>query len=396
MLTRLNKKNGDELSILGFGCMRFPMKGNSIDEEKTTSLIRTAIEKGINYFDTAYPYHGGKSEVMLGKALEGGYRERIMIADKLPHYLVGSLERAKKIFDTQLSRLNTDYIDYYLIHMLSDCTGFERLEKLGVMSWLEDLKKQGIIKNLGFSFHGSKKDFEELVTAYPWDLCQIQYNYLDENNQATRSGLDLAHSMGLPVIIMEPLRGGQLVNNLPKEVIKEFGDYKIDRSPAEWSLRWIWNHPEVTLILSGMNEFSQLDENIATASTAESGSLTSEEMKIYDRVKKIILEKTKVPCTGCAYCMPCPAGVNIPQCFTAYNDKYLLGARGIRFNYMMNLGGGAKKPAFASLCIDCGKCEKHCPQHIEIRKELKNVKKELEGSFFKPVVAIARKVMKVG
>ena len=396
MQKRINSRNGEWLSILGFGCMRYPMKGGSIDEDKTIRLIRDAIEKGINYFDTAYPYHGGKSEVLLGRALEGGYRERVRIADKLPHYLVGSLERAKKIFAAQLERLNTGYIEYYLIHMLSDRAGLDRLVNLGVMAWLEDLKRDGIIGNIGFSFHGSRDDFEILVQAYPWDICQIQYNYLDENNQATRSGLELAHSLGVPVVIMEPLRGGQLVNNLPEEVLKEFDDFSVKRSPAEWSLRWIWNHPEVTLVLSGMNDFSQLNENIKTASDAEAGSLTSEEYGLFERVKTLINQKTKVSCTGCGYCMPCPAGVNIPQCFTAYNDKYLLKQRGYRFNYMMNLGAGAKKPAFASLCIECGKCEKHCPQSIEIRKELKNVKKELEGPFFKPVVTVMRKVLRVG
>lgn len=395
MLTRNNNKNGDELSILGFGCMRFPMKGGSIDEARSIAMIRDAIDKGINYFDTAYFYHNGKSESLLGEALSEGYREKVKIATKLPPFMVSKLEGAKKIFNTQCTKLRTDYIDYYLLHMLPDKTTFDRMVSIGVMQWLEQLKMNGTIKNIGFSFHGSKTDFEQIVTAYPWDFCQIQYNYLDENNQATKSGLELAGSLGIPVIIMEPLRGGKLVNNLPEQVIKEFKDFDENRTPAEWALRWIWNHPEVTVILSGMSDEEQLAENIRIASDARENSLSKEELKVFDRVKAILLEKTKIPCTGCAYCMPCPAGVNIPGCFSAYNDKYLLGDKRNRFKYMQTLGTLAKQPAYASLCKECGKCELHCPQHIEIRKELKTVKKEMEAFWFKPVVAIGRKVMKV-
>ncbi len=395
MLTRNNNKNGDELSILGFGCMRFPMKGGSIDEARSIAMIRDAIDKGINYFDTAYFYHNGKSESLLGEALSGGYREKVKIATKLPPFMVSKLEGAKKIFNTQCTKLRTDYIDYYLLHMLPDKTTFDRMVSIGVMQWLEQLKMNGTIKNIGFSFHGSKTDFEQIVTAYPWDFCQIQYNYLDENNQATKSGLELAGSLGIPVIIMEPLRGGKLVNNLPEQVIKEFKDFDENRTPAEWALRWIWNHPEVTVILSGMSDEEQLAENIRIASDARENSLSKEELKVFDRVKAILLEKTKIPCTGCAYCMPCPAGVNIPGCFSAYNDKYLLGDKRNRFKYMQTLGTLAKQPAYASLCKECGKCELHCPQHIEIRKELKTVKKEMEAFWFKPVAAIGRKIMKV-
>ncbi len=394
MLTRRNKGNGDELSILGFGCMRFPMKGNNIDETRSIALIRDAIEKGVNYFDTAYFYHNGKSESLLGDALSGGYRERVKIATKLPPFMVTKLDGAKKILETQLTKLKTNYIDYYLLHMLSDIATFERMVNLGVVEWLERLKKDGTIKNIGFSFHGSKTEFEQLIVAYPWDFCQIQYNYLDENNQATKSGLELAHSMDIPVIVMEPLRGGKLVSNLPEQVIDEFKTYDEKRSPAEWALRWIWNHPEVTLILSGMSDEEQLGENVKTASDARACSLSAEETQVFDRVKSILHEKTKVPCTGCGYCMPCPFGVNIPGCFSVYNDKYLLNEKN-RFKYMQTLGITSKKSAFASLCTECGKCEKHCPQNIQIRKELKIVKKEYEGFAFKPVVGIARKLLRI-
>ncbi len=395
MLTRTNQKNGEELSILGFGCMRFPMRGGSIDEPRSIAMIRDSIEKGINYFDTAYFYHNGKSESLLGNALEGGYRERVKIATKLPPFMVTKLEGAKKILDTQLTKLKTDYIDYYLLHMLSDKPTFDRMENIGVIEWLENLKKEGIIRNIGFSFHGSKTDFELLIKAYPWDFCQIQYNYMDENNQATKAGLELAHSLGIPVVIMEPLRGGKLVNNLPQEVLKEFRTSDKNKTPAEWALRWIWNHPEVNVILSGMGDEAQIEENVKIAGNAAANSFTQEELAMFDRVKKILLDKTKVPCTACGYCMPCPFGVNIPGCFSAYNDKYLLKDRGSRMKYFQTLGVLSKQPAFASLCTECGKCERHCPQNIQIRKELKNVKREMEGVVFRPVVKIARKLMKI-
>ncbi len=396
MQTRRNMKNGDELSILGFGCMRFPMKGNSIDEERSIAMIRASIEQGINYFDTAYFYHGGKSEALLGAALDDGYRQRVKVATKLPPFMVNKLEGAKKIFDTQCTKLRTDYIDYYLLHMLPDIATLNRMKQIGVMDWLEQLKRAGTVRNIGFSFHGSRADFEALLQAYPWDFCQIQYNYLDENNQATKAGLQLAGSLGIPVIIMEPLRGGKLVNNLPAEVQKEFESYSEVRTPAEWALRWIWNHPEVTVILSGMSDEQQLSENITIAQEAKANSLSEDELAIFQRVKAIMLKKTKIPCTGCAYCMPCPSGVDIPGCFSAYNDKYLLETKKNRWRYMQALGVMSKNSSFASLCTECGKCERHCPQNIQIRKELKIVKKEMEGVWFKPIVFAARKLLRVG
>lgn len=395
MITKVNVKNGDELSILGFGCMRLPTKSGSIDEPRAIAMIHKAIEQGVNYFDTAYIYHGGKSESLLGKALLGGYREKVKIATKLPPYMVKTLDSAKKIMSTQLGKLQTDCIDYYLLHMLTDKAMFDKMVTLGVMDWLEEEKAKGIIKNIGFSFHGSKTDFELILKAYPWDFCQIQYNYLDENNQATKSGLCLAASLGIPVIVMEPLRGGKLVNNLPKNVIKSFQSYDEKRSPAEWGLRWIWNHKEVNVVLSGMNNEEQVEENIRIASDAKANSLTTEELNVFEEVKSIMLEKTKVPCTGCGYCMPCPHGVNIPGCFSSYNDKYLLEDKMSRWKYMQTLGALSAKPAFASQCKECGKCELHCPQNIEIRKQLKAVSKEMEGVLFKPLVGTARKILKI-
>ncbi|NLT47614.1 MAG: aldo/keto reductase [Clostridiales bacterium] len=395
MQTRVNTNNGDDLSVLGFGCMRFPTKNGIIDEERSIAMIRDAVDKGVNYFDTAYIYHNGKSESLLGKALSGGYREKVRIATKLPPFMVYKLEHAQKIFNNQLSRLMTDKIDYYLLHMLTDRAMFERLASLGVMDWLESIKAKGEIDNIGFSFHGSKTDFEDIIKAYPWDFCQIQYNYLDENRQATKSGLFLAAQMGIPVIVMEPLRGGKLVMNLPEEVVQAFRHFDADRSPAEWALRWVWNHPEVNVLLSGMSTEEQLAENIRIANHVQPNSLSEEELQVFDRVKKILMEKTKIPCTACGYCMPCPYGVDIPGCLSAYNDKYLLGSRNVRLRYMQTLGSLSARPANASQCKECGKCEPHCPQEIAIPKQLKIVAKELEGPLYKPIAAIARKVLRI-
>lgn len=395
MLTRENIKNHDILSILGFGCMRFPTKGSSIDTERSIVMLKDAVAKGINYFDTAYFYNGGKSEVVLGKALSGGLREQVKIADKLPCFMVSRLEGAKKIFNTQLLRLSTDYIDYYLLHMLTDKASFDKMVYIGVLSWMEELKSKGVIKNIGFSFHGSKSDFEQIITAYPWDICQIQYNYLDENNQATKSGLRLAHSLKIPVVIMEPLRGGKLVNSLPQEVLRSFRDCRKAWTPAKWALRWIWNHPEVTVVLSGMSDEDQLEENVTIASDSLANSLSEEELSVFNRVKELLLEKTKIPCTGCGYCMPCPSGVNIPGCFSAYNDRYLLGGKKNRFKYLQTLGFLSKQPAYASICKECGKCELHCPQGIKIRKELKIVSQDMEGFFLRNGIRIYRKIKKI-
>ncbi|HNZ83527.1 MAG TPA: aldo/keto reductase [Sedimentibacter sp.] len=392
---RTNQKNGDELSILGFGCMRLPVKAGIIDEARAIKMIRDSIEKGVNYFDTAYIYHGGQSESLLGKALQDGYRPRVKIATKLPPYMVKKLNNAKKIMLTQLEKLHTDYIDYYLLHMLTDKAMYDKMASLGVMEWLEELKAKGTIRNIGFSFHGSRRDFEMIVKAYPWDFCQIQYNYLDENNQATVSGLKLAHSLGIPVIVMEPLRGGKLVNNLPKEVLKTFKSFHPEWTPAEWGLRWIWNHKEVNVVLSGMSIEEQVNENIRIASDAASDSLSEDELKVFGEVKSIMNEKIKVPCTGCGYCMPCPCGVDIPGCFSNYNDKFLLGEKLNRWKYAQTLGVLSEKPAFASKCIECGKCEPHCPQNIEIRKELKSVARVMEGPLFRPIVGTARKILKI-
>jgi len=393
MQTRINAKNGDVLSILGMGCMRLPQKGGSVDETRAIALIREAFEQGVNYFDTAYVYHSGKSESVLGAALDGEARKKVKIATKLPPYMVRKLENAHKILDTQLSRLRTDYIDYYLLHMLGDKAGFDRMCSLGVIKWLEGLKAQGKIHNIGFSFHGVKKDFEELIQAYSWDFCQIQYNYMDEKNQATKEGLELAATLGIPVIVMEPLRGGKLVNNLPQAVKDVFSQSGGNKSPAEWALRWVWNHPQVSLLLSGMSDERQLADNVQYASDANANSLTPAQLELFERVKVILQEITKVPCTACGYCMPCPSGVDIPACFSCYNEKYIMGKRSATRSYFMSTGALSAKPAYASQCTECGKCVSHCPQSIAIPDELKKVRKEFEAFWFRPAMALARKIM---
>jgi hypothetical protein len=383
---RKNPKNGDMLSALGYGCMRFTKKGTSIDQSKAESEMITAIENGVNYFDTAYIYSG--SEVALGKLLAKGYRDKIFLATKLPHYLIKTSQDIEKYFSAQLNRLQTDYIDYYLIHMLSDINVWERLKSIGIEDWIKEKKSSGQIRNIGFSFHGGTTSFITLIDAYDWDFTQIQYNYLDEYSQAGITGLKYASSKSLPVIIMEPLRGGKLAN-LPKTAEKIMKDAPVQRSAAEWGLRWVLNHSEVTVVLSGMNSLAQVKENVRVASEIKPGTMSTEALMLIEKVKKILTAKTKVPCTGCSYCMPCPQGVDIPVCFKAYNDVYSDSwFTGMKEYFMCTTL--KPDPSNASKCIQCGRCEQHCPQKIEIIKELQNVKKKMES----PAYRLARFAIK--
>ncbi len=385
---RINPKNGDQLSVLGFGCMRF-----NKNEEEVVKQVAYAIEQGVNYFDTAYVYPN--NEVTLGRVLKKlGKREAVKIATKLPPYLVKKREDLDKIFNTELERLQTDYIDYYFMHMLTDLNVWERMVKLGILDWIAEKKASGQIKNIGFSYHGGKDEFIKIIDAYDWEFCMIQYNYFDEHHQAGRSGLQYAHSKGLPVMIMEPLRGGSLVNHLPKAVMSIWNHADIKRSPAEWGLRWIWNQPEVNVVLSGMNSMEMIQENIKTASSVEAGHLKDEELQLFDQVVDVMQKTIKVPCTGCGYCVPCPVGVDIPTCFSCYNEIPIEGKKSAIGHYLMQTSMKSE-PHNASLCIECGKCESHCPQKIEIRKELKNVQKNLEGFYYKPARFIIKKFMKL-
>ncbi len=378
---------GNNLSILGYGCMRFSRTGGKIDIDKAEQEIMAAFRGGVNYYDTAYVYSG--SEAALGEILERNrIRGQVAIATKLPHYLIKTADSMEKYFREQLKRLRTDYVDYYLMHMLTDVKTWERLKGLGIVEWLEQKKKSGEIRQAGFSYHGNADMFCRLVDAYDWDFCQIQYNYMDENTQAGRRGLQYAAAKGLPVIIMEPLRGGKLVNNLPKEARALFENYPVKRSPAEWAFRWLWNQAEVTCVLSGMNSTEMVEQNVETASAGDLGELGPDEEEMLRKVVQAINAGMKVGCTGCGYCMPCPRNVDIPGTFASYNRRYSEG-KGAAFmeHFMCTALRGTS--AAAANCIECGKCEQHCPQHIEIRKELKNARRQLEG----PAYKIGRKIV---
>jgi predicted aldo/keto reductase-like oxidoreductase len=381
MLYRKVPKNGDELSVLGFGYMRLPAKasGSGIDEERAIRQLRYAIDHGVNYVDTAPAYHLGKSELILGRALEDGYRDKVRLATKLPPWSVRSRGDMDRILDGQLAALKTDHIDYYLLHSLTK-ESFSRLKNLGVLEFLDIAKKDGRIRNAGFSSHADLATFKEIVDSFDWAFCQIQYNYLDEHNQAGIEGLTYAHERNLAVMVMEPLRGGNLGGPVPEEVQKIWDESPVKRSPAGWALRWVWDHPEVTVVLSGMNDEGHIDENLRAADDAYPRSLTEEELLRIAQVRDTYGRLMKVGCTGCRYCMPCPFGVDIPDCFSLYNARHLFPHDpSARFQYFGRHGGLMGGVSYAGLCKKCGKCEKVCPQHLPIRDRLKDVSKEMEG-----------------
>ena len=374
-------KYGNKLSVLGFGCMRFKGTLGKIDIAEAEKEIVKAVNEGVNYFDTAYIYPG--SEAALGEILEkNNLRDKVYIATKLPHYMIKSREELDKLFSEELRRLRTDHIDYYLMHMLTDVDTWERLCNLGIKDWIREKQEKGQLRQIGFSYHGNTDMFIKVVDAYQWDFCMIQYNYMDEHSQAGKRGLKYANSKGLPVMIMEPLRGGKLVSRLPDKALKLFENHNIKHTPAQWSFKWLWNQPEVTVVLSGMNTMEMVCDNINTASTSNVGDLTEDDESMLKEVVRAINEKMKVGCTGCGYCMPCPKNVDIPLAFSAYNRRFQEGKLPALIEYFM-CTALRKNSTAASNCIGCGKCEKHCPQGIEIRKELANVKKEFEGIVYK-------------
>ncbi len=372
---------GNKISALGFGCMRLPSTAGVINKKAAEEQIMAAYENGVNYFDTAYIYPG--SEAALGEILEkNSIRDNVNIATKLPHYLIKSVDGAEKLFKEELKRLRSDYIDYYLMHMLGDVQAWKKLKAMGIEQWIAGKKESGRIRQIGFSYHGGSDMFCKLIDVYDWDFCLIQYNYMDENSQAGRKGLEYAHSKGIPVFIMEPLRGGKLVNNLPKDAKDIFKNHPIQHTPAQWAFKWLYNQPEVTCVLSGMNSMEMVTDNINTAAVSQPGELTQADLDMLHNVVKAINSKMKVGCTGCGYCMPCPAGVDIPGTFSAYNLCYSESKSSGVFEYM-KCTAVRKESSAASNCIECGKCEKHCPQGIEIRKELKNAQKTLETPLYK-------------
>ncbi len=384
-------KYGNDISILGYGCMRFTRKGNQINYEKAEEEIMKAYELGVNYFDTAYIYPG--SEEVLGRVLkDNNIRDKVNIATKLPQYMITDSKGINKYFTEELKRLRTDHIDYYLMHHLTDIEQWKRLKDIGIVKWIEDKKNSGEIRNIGFSYHGNTDNFLKILGDYDWDFCQIQYNYLDRTTQAGEKGLKAANEKGIPVVIMEPLRGGKLVNMLPEEAKKEFTDSGRNWSPAEWGLRWLYNQPEVTCVLSGMNSIEMVEENCITASDATAGKLTDDDQEILNKVVSIINKKEKVGCTGCRYCMPCPKGVDIPGTFACYNTMYTERKKEGRFQYAQTVAL-TREPSFASQCVGCGMCEKKCPQSINIREKLKEADKALRPLHYKIGINIARKYM---
>ena len=388
MQYRIDEKSKNKLSALGFGCMRFPRNLAQTDVKKTERLIMQAVEGGVNYFDCAYIYPG--SEETLGTILEkNNARGKVYIATKLPLMKCKAYGDFDRLFFEQLKKLRTDHIDYYLMHNLSDTALWKELCGIGAEKWIAEKKASGQIAQAGFSFHGTQNEFTGLLDAYNWDFCQIQYNYVNINYQAGLSGLRKAADMGLPVIVMEPLLGGKLANGLPKKAKELFSSVNKDFSPAAWALRWLWNQKEVTVVLSGMNDDLQLGENIKTAETSLPDMFTKEEDDIFANVGEIFREFYKIPCTGCNYCMPCPKNVNIPGCFSAYNMSYAVGMISAIQQYATSTGGFSPQKDYSpGQCAKCGICEKKCPQHIQISKELEKVKKRMEPLLYKALKAV--------
>ncbi len=377
MLYRRLEKTGDELSVLGFGCMRLPGSEEHIDEERAAMQIRYAVDHGVNYLDTAFTYHLGTCEPFLGRALSGGYRERIKLATKLPHWITNSREDMDRILDSQLERLRTDHVDYYLLHSLTGRI-WKKLDGMGAIDFLERALGDGRILRTGFSFHGNLGAFKRIVDAYDWDVCLIQYNYLDELNQAGTEGLEYAAAAGLGVMVMEPLRGGNLTGMIPAEVRAIWDEAEVKRTPAEWALRWVWNRPEVGVVLSGMNEERHIEENLCIADEAYPKSLTPKELELVARVERTYRRLMKMPCTGCRYCMPCPEGVDIPTCFEMYNRKHVFGDERADMQYTVSCGGVSGVSSRASQCNECGTCVELCPQGLDIPGLLKEVAAEFD------------------
>jgi len=375
--------------------MRFPGKNISqIDAEKTEQLVLKAVQNGVNYFDTAFTYGG--SEDVLGRIVKNNnLRDKIFIATKLPLVKFRKYRDFNTFLNTQLERLQTDYIDYYLLHNLSDTGLWKTLCDIGIEKWIEEKKRSGQIKNAGFSFHGKQNEFFQLLEAHDWDFCQIQYNYININYQAGMSGLKKAYDKGIPVFVMEPLLGGRLAAGLPSAVVKAFRSANSAYTPAAWALRWLWNQKEVAVVLSSMNSSSQLEENIRIADESFADMLSKEESDVYESVIKIFSDSFKIPCTGCNYCMPCPHNVNIPGCFMSYNVSYTAGMYVGVQQYLTSTGINDPRINYAAgNCRKCGECETRCPQHIQIIKSLEKVSKRMESSIVKFALKIHDKLKK--
>ncbi len=396
MLYRQVPKNGDKLSVLGYGCMRFPVRMGSINQKLAEKQILYALDQGVNYFDTAFPYHNGKSEPFLGKVIsQNGFRNEIKIATKLPHWRTHSKADMGRILDEQLSKLKTDRIDYYLVHALNGEL-WKTAKRNGVIAFLDDALRKGKIINAGFSFHGLAEEFNGIVDDYDWTFCQIQYNYLDTQNQAGTAGLQYAASKDMAVIIMEPLRGGNLAKTPPPTVKDIWSKAENKKTPVGWSLGWIWTHPEVTVVLSGMNNDDHIRENLVLAEKALPNAFSVKENQLVDEAAAEFRRVMKVGCTGCQYCMPCPAGVNIPGCFDWYNSRHAFKDKKAKLWYLFQNGGiVTEKPTLASMCVQCEECLEKCPQQLPIPDLLKDVQGDMEGFMTKPMIWLMKRTMKI-
>lgn len=397
MQYRTVPKTGEKLSVLGYGCMRLPAKGGRelssfIDIEKAKAQIFYAIDNGVNYLDTAYTYHLGASESFLGEhILNGPYREKVNIATKLPCFLISKRESIEKIFEKQLSKLKVDYIDYYFLHALEGIS-FEKMLDLGIIDFINREKARGRIRNMGFSYHGRREDFKKIVDSYDWIFTMAQFNILDEHFQAGIEGIQYAAEQKLAVFAMEPLRGGSLANRVPKEVQKIYDSAHVKRSAVDWALRWVLDHSEITMLLSGMNEMSQIKENIEVVSNALPNTLSKDEKNIIRNVRNKYIDLLKVKCTGCGYCLPCPVNIDIPSALKYFNEYHMISRLGAKARHALYAAVRTSdgNPHWASSCINCGQCEENCPQHLPIREHLKAVTKDLESSSWKLFAKLVR------
>ena len=393
MQNRLIKKTGDEISPIGFGAMRLPLKNGKINREVAKRQIYHAIDNGINFIDTAYLY--GDSEKFLGEVLQGEYKDKVKICTKLPSIHIRKYEDMEDALEEQLKRLQRDFIDYYLIHSV-DLKTVNRLVKRGLFDFLSKAQSEGKIRHVGFSYHGPREEFETVVDSHDWDVVMVQYNYFDENVQASLEGIEYASSKGMGVFVMEPLKGGILAGQMPKKAEEIFKNADSGKSNAQWAIQWILNNRNITCVLSGMNSIEQIDENIAIAEKTTPFSMTFEEMETVELVKRVMRDSLKINCSTCGYCMPCPQGVNIPECLKIYNERYLFNHKGFintsRIDYYQYVGGVMGRAANAGLCNGCGKCLRKCPQKLDIISELKKVKKEFEFPGFKLGTAFIRHV----
>ena len=379
MQYRLIQKTGDEISPLGFGAMRLPLKNGKIDRQEASKLIYHAIDSGVNLIDTAYLY--GDSEKFLGEVLQGEYKDKVKISTKLPTINIRKYEDMEDILDEQLNRLQRDCIDYYLMHAV-DLKSLNRLFKKDLLKFIAKAKSEGKIKHVGFSYHGPKEDFPLLVDAFDWDVVMVQYNYFDENVQASMEGIEYAASKGMGIFVMEPLKGGILAGKMPKDAEEIFKKANPNKNTAEWALEWVLNNRNVTCVFSGMNSLEQLNENLAVADRITPLSMSFEDMETVELVKRVMRNSLKINCSTCGYCMPCPQGVNIPECLKIYNEKYLFDHKGFInqsfMDYYQYVGGIMGNSGNAGKCNACGKCLRKCPQKLNIIEELKKVKKEFE------------------